>query len=112
METQIGEREKKTFLSQSVATPNDPKSTPSSSAPINAIHISWSRKQVDNQVVMPDQTNYSHPMSIPSSSGSYKSEEKEAEQVTELPYEPPASFPNRLRSKKHTAQMKKNLEIF
>ena len=61
---------------------------------------------------MPDQTNSSLPKADPSSSGSDKSEEEETEQIIEPPYEPSTPFPNWLKSKKHTAQMEKILEIF
>ena len=59
---------------------------------------------------MPDQTNSSHPKTVASSSGWDKSED--TEKITEPAYEPQAPFPNRLKPKKHTAQMKKILEIF
>ena len=79
-----GERKKGIFPSQPVANPEVPRPTASSSAQINAIHTLRSRKKVDNQVVMPDQTNSSPLKSVPSSSGSDKSEVKEIEQVTKL----------------------------
>jgi len=71
-----------------------------------------SGKKVDNQVVMPDQTCSSLPMADLSSFSSDKSEEKETEQITEPPCEPPVPFSNRLKPKKHTAQVEKILEIF
>ena len=60
---------------------------------------------------------YSHtksadPVTDPSSSDSSKANDKEAEEVIEPTYDPPASFPNRLRSKNNTTQMEKILEIF
>jgi len=61
---------------------------------------------------MPDQSNSSHSTYAPSSSSADKLEENEAEQVTKPTYEPPASFPNRLKLKKHTAQMENIREIF
>ena len=59
---------------------------------------------------------YSHtksvdPVTDPSSSGSSKANDKEAEEVIEPTYDPPAPFPNRLRFK-NTTQMEKILEIF
>ena len=44
-------------------------------------------------------------------SGSDELKEKENEQVTKLLYEPPVSFPNRLKPKKHSAQVEKALQI-
>jgi len=76
------------------------------------IHILRYGKIVDNQVVMPNKINSSLLMADPSSSGSDKSEEKEIEKITKSLYEPPTPFPNRLKLKKHTAQMEKILEIF
>jgi len=112
MATQVSEREKETFPSQPITNYKDVRSTPSNPAQINTIHTLRSEKKVDNQVVMPDQTNTSLPTNAPSSSGSDKLKEKEAEQVTKPIYEPPAPFPNRLKPKKHSAQVEKALEIF
>ena len=67
---------------------------------------------MDNQVVMPNQTNFVDPTSNSSSSSSNKLKEKEPEPETESTYDPLASFSNSLRSKKNTAQMKKIIEIF
>jgi len=64
-------------------------------------------KQIDNQVVMCDQTNFSHPKLVPNSSSSDKSEEGEAEKITEPQYERPTPFPSRLRPKKRSAQVEK-----
>jgi len=80
MATQIDERENGTFLSQTVANPKDPRSTPSNLAQVNAIHTLQSGKEVNIQVVMPDKTASAHPNVVSSSPGSNKSEEKEAEQ--------------------------------
>jgi len=112
MASQMGERERGTFPSQPVTNPINTRANPSSQAQINAIHTSRSGKKVDNQVVMPDQTNSSLLRAGLSSSGSDKFEEKETEQITKPQYEPPAPFPNRLKSKKHTTQIEKILEIF
>ena len=112
MAIQTGEREKETFLSQPVANLKDVWSTPSSPAEINTIYTLRSGKEVNNQIVMPDQTNTSLPINAPNSSGSNKLEEKEAEKVTKPIYEPPALFPNRLRPQKYSAQVEKALEIF
>ena len=112
MSSQMGERERGTFPSQPEINPRDARANPSSHAQINVIHTLRSGKKVDNQVVMPDQTNSSLPIANPSSSGSDQSEEKETEQITEPSYEPPTPFPNQLKSKKHTTQMEKILEIF
>jgi len=54
MATQVGEMEKRTFPSQPVANPKDVRSTPFNRAQVNVIHTLRSRKEVDNQVVMPD----------------------------------------------------------
>ena len=112
MSSQMCERERGTFPSQPEINPRDTRASSSIHAQINAIHTLRSGKEVDNQVVMPDQTNSPLPMANPSSSGADQSEDKETEQITEPPYDPPAPFPNRLKSKKHTAQMEKILEIF
>ena len=61
---------------------------------------------------MPDQASLSLPKVVPSYSGSDELKEKENEQVTEPLYEPPAPFSNRLKPKKHFAQVEKALEIF
>ena len=45
----------------------------------------------------------------PSSSGSSKANDKEAEEVIEPTYDPPAPFPNRLRSKKNTNKLLKSI---
>jgi len=107
MVIQIGEKEKGTFPSQPVANPKDARSTSSSPAQINTIHILRFGKEIDNHVVMPDQTISFLPKAVISSSGSDKSKEKEAEQVTEPLYEPLTPFPNKLRQKKHSAQVKR-----
>ena len=61
---------------------------------------------------MPDQGSLSLPKAVQFYPGSDELKEKENEQVTELLYEPPTPFPNRLKSKKHSAQVKKALKIF
>ena len=58
---------------------------------------------------MPDQPSIN---SIPSSPPLDRFEENESEEITELIYEPPAPFPNKLRPKKHFAPVEKALEIF
>ena len=52
MAQQLNERGKGTFPSQPVANPKD---TPGPSVQINAIHTLRSGKEVDNQVVPPDE---------------------------------------------------------
>ena len=79
METQVGEMEKGTFSSQPVANHKDVRSTPFGPAQVNAIHTLQSGKEVDNQVVMPDQNNTSLLTNAPSSSGIDKLKEKEAD---------------------------------
>jgi len=61
---------------------------------------------------MPDQASLSLPKAVPSYSGSDELNENENEIVTEPLYEPSAPFPNRLKPKKHSAQVKKALKIF
>ena len=109
MASQINEREKETFPNQSVV---NPMSTSSSSGQVNAVHTLRSGKKIDNQVVMPDQASPSFPKVVPSYSGSDELKEKENKIVSEPLYEPPAPFPNRLKPKKHPAQVEKALEIF
>ena len=57
-------------------------------------------------------TKLAAPLTDPSSSGSSKANDKEAEEVTEPTYDPLAPFPNRFRSKKNITKMDKILEIF
>ena len=69
---------------------------------LNAIHELYSGKEVDNQVKVPSPTKSVDLVTDPSSLGSSKANDKEAEEVIEPTYDPPAPFPNRLRSKKNT----------
>ena len=112
MSSQMGERERGTLPRQPEINPRETRANSFSHAQINAIHTLRSEKKVNNQVVMHNQTNSSLPMANPSPSGLNQFEEKETEQITEPPYEPPDPFPNRLKPKKYMEQMEKILEIF
>ena len=79
MASRMGERERGIFSSQPVTNPRDTKANPSNNAQISVIHTLQSGKKVDNQVVMPGQTNSSLPMANPSSSGSDQSKDKKTE---------------------------------
>jgi len=93
---------------------------------VNAIHTLRSGKEVDNQVVMPNQINPSIPKYISApieestinksdSSSSFlnKLKDKESELIINEPsYQLIAQFPNMLKSKKHSPQVEKVLEIF
>ena len=89
---------------------------------INAIHILRSGKEVDNHVVIPNQVppifNQSFSPLVDKSKESNSDHNssivnnKEAEKTSERVYEPQAPFPNRLRPRKHLAQVEKTLELF
>ena len=61
---------------------------------------------------MPIPTNFTDQVSDPSSLGSGKADNKEAEKIIEPTFDPPALFTNKLWPKKNTAQMEKILDIF
>jgi len=110
----MSERERGTFSSQPEINPRDTRANnnTSNSAQLNAVHILRSGKEVDDQVEVYNHTKPADPVIDPSPSGSSKANDKEAEEVIEPTYDPPAPFRNRLRSKKNTTQMGKILEIF
>ena len=117
------EREKGTFPSQTVENPrpNQPLQNQGMSH-VNAIYILRSGKEVDNHVVIPNQDppvfNQSFsPLVDKSKESNYDHQsstinEEESETTTERVYEPPVPYLNRLRPKKHSAQVEKTLEIF
>jgi len=104
MSSQMSERERGTFPSQPEINHRDTRANNNTSnlAQLNAIHVLRSGKEVDNQVEVYSPTKSAAPVTDPSSSSSSKANDKEAEEVIELTYDPPAPFPNRLRSKKST----------
>ena len=55
----IGKREKRIFPSQPITNSKDAKPNHTNSTHMNVIHTSRSERQVDNQVVMPDQSTTS-----------------------------------------------------
>jgi len=98
MSSQMSERERGTFPSQPEINPRDTRANnnTSNSAQLNAVHILRSGKEVDNQVKVYSHTKSTDPVTYPSPSSSSKANDKEAEEVIEPTYDPPAPFPNRL----------------
>ena len=111
MPSQMSERERETFPSQSEINPRDNRANnnTSNSAQLNVIHILRSGKEVDNQVEVYDHTKSTDPVADPSPSSSSKASDKEVEEVTEPTYDPPAPFPNRIQSKKNTKKLLKSI---
>ena len=117
----MSERELESSPTQNTRV-NQPQQTQSNNQiqHVNAIHTLRSGKEVDNQVVMPDQINPSIPKHISapveestinksnlSSSSLDKLKDKESEPIFNEPiYQPIAPFPNRLKSKKHSTNRK------
>ena len=81
MSSQMSKRERGTFPSQTEINPRDTRANnnTSNSAQLNAIHILRSGKEVDNQVEVYSHTKLADPVTDPSSSGSSKANDKEAE---------------------------------
>jgi hypothetical protein len=89
---------------------------------VNVIHILRSGKEVDNYVVIPNQdppvSNQSFSPLVDKSKESNSDHQsstinkEESETTTERVIEPPVPYPNRLRPKKHSAQVEKTLELF
>ena len=89
----IDKREKRIFPSQPITNPKDAKPNHTNSAHVNLIYTLRSGRQVDNKVVMPDQSTTSPSESDLSSSLLDKSKEIESEpNANESMYNPRAPF--------------------
>ena len=124
--TSMSERERGTFPSQPVPNPKNQNANSnqvhvvqdSNLTQLNAITTLHSGKQIDNQVVNPnDLPKTSLDASNESEQNVEPNVESNAEQNSsstrvDPPTEYRAPFPHRLRPKKHSDQMEKMLEIF